>query len=103
MRDLHVVTGGFGYLGKYIVRGLLARGRAVATLTNSPNRPNEFGENLTKEEVAGLTAGLLASNVPATGATRLSEWARQNRDTLGRRYASEMARRRDRKRGYGER
>jgi NADH dehydrogenase len=42
MSDLHVVTGAFGYSGKYIARGLLARGRDVATLTNSPNRPSEF-------------------------------------------------------------
>ena len=43
MSNLHVVTGAFGYSGKYIARGLLARGCEVATLTNSPDRPNEFG------------------------------------------------------------
>ena len=58
---------------------------------------------LTKEEVAGLTAGLLASQAPATGAIRLSAWARENRDTLGRRYASEMRRRRRRNVAYAER
>lgn len=40
---LHVVTGAFGYSGKYIARRLLAAGHRVRTLTNSPNRPNEFG------------------------------------------------------------
>jgi NADH dehydrogenase len=39
---LHVVTGAFGYSGKYITRRLLERGVRVATLTNSPDRPNEF-------------------------------------------------------------
>ena len=36
---LHVVTGAFGYSGKYIARRLLDRGVRVATLTNSPGRP----------------------------------------------------------------
>jgi NADH dehydrogenase len=39
---LHVVTGAFGYSGKYIARRLLARGERVATLTNSPDRPHDF-------------------------------------------------------------
>lgn len=51
---------------------------------------------LTKEEVSGLMAGLLDSGAPATGTIRLSEWAAQNADTIGRNYASEMRRRRHR-------
>jgi NADH dehydrogenase len=42
--ELHVVTGAFGYTGKYITRRLLARGIRVRTLTGHPNRPNPFGE-----------------------------------------------------------
>jgi len=41
-RELHVVTGAFGYSGKYIARRLLAAGHKVRTLTNSPDRPNPF-------------------------------------------------------------
>jgi NADH dehydrogenase len=41
-RLVHAVTGAFGYSGKYIARKLLARERKVITLTNSPNRENEF-------------------------------------------------------------
>jgi len=48
---------------------------------------------LTRDEIAALMAGLLDSAVPATGDTRLSDWARQNAATLGRRYANELARR----------
>jgi hypothetical protein len=33
--DLHVVTGAFGYSGKYIATRLLAAGKTVRTLTNS--------------------------------------------------------------------
>jgi len=43
MPDLHVVTGAFGYSGKYIAERLLAAGHRVRTLTNSPERPNPFG------------------------------------------------------------
>lgn len=49
---------------------------------------------VTKEEIAGLMADTL--HVPGalpTGSTRLSDWARQNADTLGRTYFSELARR----------
>ncbi len=50
---------------------------------------------LTREEVRGLMGGLLASAEPARGRIRLSEWASEHRETLGRGYASELARRRD--------
>ncbi|MGB0035334.1 MAG: NAD-dependent epimerase/dehydratase family protein [Candidatus Acidiferrales bacterium] len=46
-----VVTGAFGYTGKYITRLLLAMGKRVRTLTGHPNRPNEFGDRI---EVAPL-------------------------------------------------
>lgn len=41
--SIHAVTGAFGYSGKYIARKLLERGCEVITLTNSPDRTNEFG------------------------------------------------------------
>ncbi len=50
---------------------------------------------LTKQEIVGLMSGLLASSAPATGTTKLTEWARQNADRLGQRYASELCRRRN--------
>ncbi|MCP5109492.1 MAG: NAD(P)H-binding protein [bacterium] len=42
-QPLSVVTGAFGFSGKYITRRLLARGERVLTLTGSPDRPHEFG------------------------------------------------------------
>lgn len=57
---------------------------------------------LTKEEIAGLMAGLLDTSTPATGTTKLSEWAQQNANVLGVRYASEMARRRNREKAYDQ-
>jgi NADH dehydrogenase len=47
---------------------------------------------LTWEEYRGLMANLLVSGGPATGTTRLSEWLRANGSSLGRAYASEVAR-----------
>jgi NADH dehydrogenase len=47
---------------------------------------------LTWEEYGGLMSGLLESDGPAVGATRLSEWLAENGDRVGRRYASEAAR-----------
>jgi uncharacterized protein YbjT (DUF2867 family) len=43
---MHVVTGAFGYSGKYIARKLLASGYKVRTLTNSLGRENPFGDAL---------------------------------------------------------
>lgn len=49
---LSVVTGAFGYTGKYITRELLARGARVRTLTRPHSeRPNPFGAQI---EVAPL-------------------------------------------------
>jgi NADH dehydrogenase len=55
---------------------------------------------ITREEIAGLMAGLLDSQGPATGQTRLSEWAATQKATLGLRYASELRRRRERSAPY---
>ena len=48
---------------------------------------------ITWEEIGGLMAGLLAVDSPAAGKTRLTDWARRHQDTLGVKYASELARR----------
>lgn len=55
---------------------------------------------LTRDEIKGLMADLLWTPAPAAGATKLSEWARANASTLGRRYASEVARRVNRVSAY---
>jgi len=39
---LNIVTGAFGYTGRYIARLLLDRGERVRTLTGHPDRPNPF-------------------------------------------------------------
>jgi NADH dehydrogenase len=47
---------------------------------------------LTPEEVDGLMAGLLVSPDAPRGRTHLADWLRENRETVGARYASELAR-----------
>jgi len=56
---------------------------------------------LTREEIDGLMADLLVSGGAPTGATRLSDWLRANAATVGRRYASELARHYRRSAGEG--
>jgi NADH dehydrogenase len=46
LNDLHVVTGAFGYSGRYITARLLAGGLRVRTLTHSPNREHPFGDRI---------------------------------------------------------
>jgi len=56
---------------------------------------------ITRDEIKGLMANLLWVSSPPTGTTKLTEWIKQNADSLGRRYASELARRRERREEYG--
>ena len=46
-KQIHAVTGAFGYSGKYIARRLLRAGYPLITLTNSPLRSNPFGQQIT--------------------------------------------------------
>ena len=55
---------------------------------------------ITRDEIEGLMADLLYTASPPAGKTRLTDWTRQHADSLGKRYASEVARRVDRKSGY---
>ena len=55
---------------------------------------------LTREEIAGLMQNLLYTNSAPLGETRLTLWAGEHADTLGLRYSSELARRRNRKLDY---
>ncbi len=65
---VHVVTGAFGYSGKYITRRLLDQGRTVRTLTNSPKRKHEFDDRVEVhpfdfENPSGLIASLSGAAV----------------------------------------
>ncbi|HTP09489.1 MAG TPA: NAD(P)H-binding protein [Anaerolineae bacterium] len=55
---------------------------------------------ITRDEVEGLMADLLVTQSPPAGSTRLTDWARQHAETLGKHYASELARRENRQAAY---
>jgi len=49
-KKMHMVTGAFGFTGKYIARELLAKGYSVATLTNSPQRQSDLRDRVRASE-----------------------------------------------------
>ena len=55
---------------------------------------------ITREEIDGLMSELLYTESPPAGTTKLTDWAREHAATLGARYASELARRRNRRKAY---
>jgi NADH dehydrogenase len=55
---------------------------------------------LTRDEIGALMDDLLYVDAPPAGTTKLTDWARAHRDELGRRYASELARRINRTAAY---
>ena len=55
---------------------------------------------ITRDEVEGLMADLLVTQSPPAGSTRLTDWAQEHANTLGKHYASELARRKNRQAAY---
>ena len=55
---------------------------------------------ITREEIQGLMENRLCTKSPPAGTTRLTSWLAENAKELGRRYSSELARRRDRRKSY---
>ena len=47
---------------------------------------------LTRDEISGLTAGLLVSDDPPLGELAFSAWLDEHADEIGRRYANELDR-----------
>lgn len=56
----------------------------------------------TREEIAGLMSGLLYTESSSPCPTKFTDWLNANAETVGRHYASELKRRRDRRRSYEE-
>jgi NADH dehydrogenase len=76
--DLHVVTGAFGFSGKYITRRLLDAGRRVRTLTNSPNRKNPFGDAVEVHPLAFDDPAKLADSLRGAKVLYNTYWVRFN-------------------------
>lgn len=76
--ELHVVTGAFGYSGKYIASRLLKAGKKVHTLTNSPNRANPFGGEVTASPFHFNDGGKLAASLQGATVLYNTYWVRFN-------------------------
>ena len=55
---------------------------------------------ITREEIKGLMDDLLYVDSPPAGTTTLTGWIQEHADSLGRKYTSELARRKDRAKDY---
>ena len=77
-KEVHVVTGAFGYSGKYIARRLLDAGVEVATLTNSPNRANPFGDRVRAHPFHFDNPARLVDTLQGTAVLYNTYWVRFN-------------------------
>lgn len=57
---------------------------------------------VTRDEISGLMENMLCVSSKPAGKTKLSEWIKSNAAVLGQKYASELARRKDRTTAYSE-
>ncbi len=76
--NLHVVTGAFGYSGKYIAARLVAQGCEVRTLTNSRFRPNPFGDQVGVYPLSFEKPGALVDSLRGAAVLYNTYWVRFN-------------------------
>jgi NADH dehydrogenase len=74
--DLDVVTGAFGYTGRYVTERLLASGRRVRTLTGHPERPSPFGERVSIARYAFEDRDELAASLAGVSTLYNTYWVR---------------------------
>ena len=74
----YVVTGAFGYSGKYIAARLLDAGHVVHTLTNSPERENPFGGRVTASPLCFDDPKRLVEALRGADALLNTYWVRFN-------------------------
>jgi uncharacterized protein YbjT (DUF2867 family) len=78
MAERHVITGAFGYSGKYIARRLLNLGYQVDTITNSPNRANPFEGQVKAYPLNFDEPDKLAQTLKGTAVLYNTYWVRFN-------------------------
>ena len=77
-RELHVVTGAFGYSGRYITERLLRAGHRVRTLTNSPDREHPFLNRVEVDSFSFDNPERLASSLEGARVLYNTYWVRFN-------------------------
>jgi len=75
---LHIITGALGYTGRSVAERLIARNLRVRTLTNSPNRPNPFGDRLEIHPLAFDDPDALARSLEGAAVLYNTYWVRFN-------------------------
>jgi uncharacterized protein YbjT (DUF2867 family) len=73
-----VVTGAYGYSGKYIAHRLLAAGATVSTLTHSPEKGNPFGDKVKASPFNFDKPDLLTQSLQGTDVLVNTYWVRFN-------------------------
>ena len=73
---MNVVTGAFGYTGRYIARRLISDGERVKTLTSRSQRENPFGEKLTVEPYRFDDPGALSASLEGAEVLYNTYWVR---------------------------
>jgi NADH dehydrogenase len=76
--ELNVVTGAFGYTGKYVTRRLLSMGKRVKTLTGHPDRPSPFGDWVSVAPFNFDRPDALVESLRGAGALYNTYWVRFN-------------------------
>ena len=77
-KNIHAVTGAFGYSGRYLATRLLAQGRTVVTLTNSAHRANPFGDQVRTFPLAFDEPDKLAAALAGVDVLYNTYWVRFN-------------------------
>ena len=80
--NLSVVTGAFGYTGKYITRRLLSMGMRVKTLTTHADRPNPFGHQVSVAPFNFGDVAEMAKNLEGADVLYNTYWVRFPRGGL---------------------
>jgi len=75
---MDIVTGSFGYIGKYITQELISSGRRVKTITTHPDKPNPFGNDVKAYPYSFDNPGLLISILKGCDTLFNTYWVRFN-------------------------
>ena len=83
MSEFDVVTGAFGYTGKYIARRLLAQGHRVRTLTGHPDHANSFSAQVEVAPFNFQNPAALAKSLEGAGTLYNTYWVRFSHGKVG--------------------
>jgi len=81
-KEIHAVTGAYGYSGKYIAKELLRKGYDVVTLTNSLNRTNPFGDAIKAFPLDFENSDKLTKSLEGVNVLYNTYWVRFNHKTF---------------------